>query len=263
MIEEMRYEKINWKLFALFVALMIAMLLYFDRVIAADAQPPTADEIAGKLVHAMGGMTAWKQTGAVRFNFGVVHPDGTGRAVKHLWDRKNNRDHVEGSQDNKQMVAWIDLSTKKGSAWQDGKKPDGADLDKAMEWAYGRWVNDSYWLIMPFKLFDSGTHLKYEGEKEGYNVLHLDFDHVGLTPGDQYWLYVNKQTNLMDRWEFLLESKDKGDFSWKQWQPYGALTLSNLKTSADGKVSIKFDPLKILDSADPAYFGDQLKTLSD
>jgi hypothetical protein len=261
MIEETRYsKKINWILFAFFVVLMCVMLFYFDRAIAADTDAK-AMEIAKKTITAMGGMDNWKGTMAVRFNF-VVEPQGQpSRAVKHLWDRKNNRDHVEGTKDGKPMIAWVDMGRKSGAAWYDGKKLEGEELQKAMDWAFGRWVNDTYWLIMPFKLLDSGVNLKYEGAKAGHDILHVSFGKVGLTPGDQYWAFINQQTGLMDQWKYLLEEKDKGDFAWKEWGDYGKIKLSKHKVSSDGKFGIRFEPLQVMDSADPSYFTQELRLL--
>ena len=34
--------------------------------------------------------------------------------------------------------------------------------------AYGTWVNDTYWLLMPYKMKDPGVMLAHDGEpKEG------------------------------------------------------------------------------------------------
>jgi len=260
MIEDIRYsKKINWIVFAFFAVLMAALLFWFDRAWGDDA---AAVQIAQKTFQAMGGMDQWKATAAVRFDFVVDVKGNPPRSVKHLWDRKNSRDHVEWSRDGKTTIAWVDLRTRSGSAWQDDKKLDGEALQKALDTAYGRWINDTYWLIMPFKLLDPGVILTHEGEKDGYDVLHLSFQKVGMTPRDQYWAYVNKTTGLMDRWEYLLEDeKEKESWNWKEWGQYGALKLSKWKESPDGKTRIGFEPLQILDSADPALFGEELKTL--
>jgi len=262
MIDESRYSKnINWGLFALLIVLMFVLLFYFDRAIAAE--DPKAGEVAGKMISAMGGMDGWKKINALRFNFQVEQEGSAPRAVKHLWDRKGWRDHVEGkTKEGKQMVAWIDLSTKKGAGWADGKKLEGEELNKAMEWAYGRWVNDTYWLVMPFKLFDPGVNLKYDGQKDGHDILHVSFGKVGLTPGDQYWVYVDPETGLMDQWTFLLQGeKEKESFAWKDYGDYNGVKLSKVKESPDQKFRIRFEPLEAMDSADPAYFGQDLKLL--
>jgi hypothetical protein len=261
MMEEVRYKKINWFIFILFVLAMFVLLLYFDRAVA-DAPDARTMEVIHKTMNAMGGLEEWKSVMALRFNFQVEPKGAPAKAVKHLWDRRLNRDHVEGTKDNKPMVAWINLTTKKGMAWFDGKELAGDDLNKAMEWAYGRWVNDSYWVIMPFKLLDDGTSVHYMEEKDGHDVLHLSFGKVGLTPGDQYFAYINTDTGLMDKWEFLLQGGEKGTFQWLDWTKVGNVRLSTYKKGTDG-TGIRIQPLKALDSADPSYFGKNLKVLPD
>jgi hypothetical protein len=264
MIEDIRYSKPNWALVLVAVLLMLLMFWYFDRAVAQD-RDPKATSLAQKTWDAMGGMEAWKQVAALRFNFQVEPQGQPPRAVKHLWDRSKGVDHIEGkTRDGKQMVAWVRLKDKTGVAWSDGKKLEGDQLKEAMAWAYQRWVNDTYWLIMPFKLMDSGVNLKYEGAKDKHDVLHLSFGNVGLTPGDQYWAYINKDTGLMDRWEYLLEGeKEKGTWDWVDWENFGKLKLSKKKTTPDKKTAIHFTPLKIIDSADSSYFTDDLKLLND
>ncbi len=263
MIEDIRYpKKINWPLLALLIVLMSVMLFYFDKAIAADTKDPKAVKIAEETIQAMGGMDNWKNTAALRFNF-VVAPEGQeARAVKHLWDRKNNRDHVEWKgKDGKMNVAWVSMTSREGAAWVDGKKLEGDELKKMMETANSRWINDTYWLIMPLKLLDNGVNLKYEGEKDGHDILHLSFNKVGDTPGDQYWAHINKQTHLMDHWDIELESKDKLSSDWVDWVQVGKMKFSKSKPSSDKKLTIKFDPLEVLDSAKPEYFSQELKTL--
>lgn len=263
MIDEGRYSKnINWGLFVLLVVLMFVLLFYFDRAIAATEKDPKAAEVGGKMISAMGGMDGWKKVNALRFNFQVEQEGAPPRAVKHLWDRKGWRDHVEGTKDKKPIVAWIDLTSKNGAAWLDGKKLEGEELKQAMEWAYGRWVNDTYWLVMPFKIFDPGVNLKYEGQKNGHDVLHVSFGKVGLTPGDQYWVYVNPKTGMIDQWVFLLEGeKEKESFDWKDYGDYGGVKLSKVKESPDKKFRIRFEPLQAMDGVEAAYFGEELKLL--
>lgn len=263
MIEDIRYsKKINWPLLVLLVVLMFVMLVYFDKAIAADNKDPKAVKVAEETIQAMGGMENWKNTAAVRFNF-VVAPEGQeARAVKHLWDRKNNRDHVEWkNKEGKMNVAWVNLGNRSGAAWVDGKKLEGDELKKAMDTAVSRWINDTYWFLMPMKLLDNGVNLKYDGEKNGHDILHLSFNNVGDTPGDQYWAHINKQTHLMDHWDIELQDKEKLSSDWIDWVPVGKMKFSKTKTSADKKLTIKFDPLEALDSAKPEYFSQELKTL--
>jgi plasmid maintenance system killer protein len=261
MIEDIRYPKFNWAIFFILVLLMFMMLFYFEKAWGQE-RDPKAVTLAEKTIQAMGGVDGWKQVSAIRFNFQVEPQGRPAFAAKHLWDRKNSRDHVEGkNKDGKLMVAWVDLRTKDGQAWTDGKKLEGEELKKALEWAYSRWINDTYWLIMPFKTLDAGVTIKHEGEKDGHEILHVSFSKVGETPGDQYWAHINKQNGLMDRWEYTLQDQTKGDWSWVEWKDFGKIKLSQLKKKSDGKANIRFEPLAVLESADPAFFGSELKLL--
>src|SRR5215204_6344856 len=222
MIEDIRYSrKINWPVFLLFVVLMFLMLFYFDKAIAAEANQPDAVALAEKSIQAIGGKEGFSKLKALRFDFRVERAGAEPRGVKHLWDRANNRDHIEGNRDGKAIVAWVNLTSKTGAAWQEGKKLEGDALKEAMDWAYGRWVNDTYWLVMPFKWLDKGVNLEKAPDRDGYNVLHVSFDQVGLTPGDQYWVFLNPKTQMMEKWEFLLQGdKEKAMFDWKEWGDY-------------------------------------------
>src|SRR5688500_14514259 len=145
MIEDIRERKVNWGIFLIFVLMMFVMLFYFDKVWGQD-RDPKAVALAEKTIQAMGGINSWKQVNAIRFNFQVEAEGQPPRAVKHLWDRRNGRDHVEGkNRDGKNMVAWVDLKTKQGQAWSDNQKLSGEELRKALDWAYSRWINDTYW----------------------------------------------------------------------------------------------------------------------
>ncbi len=158
-------------------------------------------------------------------------------------------------------VAWVNLTNKTGAAWEDGNKLEGDELKKAMDWAVSRWINDTYWLIMPLKLLDNGVNLKYDGEKGGHDILHISFNSVGETPGDQYWAHISKESKLMDHWDFELQDKEKGSFDWIDWQTFGKMKFSKVKQIPDKKLQIRFDPLEVLDSAKADYFSEELKQL--
>jgi hypothetical protein len=260
MIEDIRYNKVNWGTFLIFVLLMVVMLFYFDKVWGQD-KDQAAIALAQKTIAAMGGMDAWKNVRAIRFNFQVEPKGQQPRAVKHLWDRQNSRDHVEGTIDGKATIAWVDLRNKQGQAWTEGKKLEGEALRKALDWANSRWINDTYWLIMPLKTLDSGVTLKTAEDTGKHQILHLSFSNVGETPGDQYRAHINKETGLMDRWEYTLQDGTKGDWNWVEWQSFGNLKLSKLKSKSDGTVNIRFEPLQVMESADPSFFGTEMKSL--
>src|SRR6185369_14969685 len=169
---------------------------------AADADPH-ADQVAAQMLEALGGKEAWDNTRYLHWTF-------AGRRA-HTWDKWTGQHRVEGEdKEHRKYVIITNLNTKEGKGWLDGKPATGDDLKQMLEISYGTWVNDSYWLLMPYKVKNPGVHLTYAGEEtidgKAYDKLHLSFGKVGLTPGDEYWAWIDKSTHLMDRWAFHLES---------------------------------------------------------
>jgi hypothetical protein len=87
-------------------------------------------------------------------------------------------------------------------------------------------------------------------------VLNLNFDKVGLTPGDQYWLYTSKNTGEVIRWKFLLQNqKNTSVFEWMPYQDLGqGVKLSTKKTNTESNTSIFFPLTKVLQSVDKNIF---------
>ena len=144
---------------------MLATLLLAAATVAAPVSDPKAVAIADQVMEAMGGEAAWRATCFLRFDFAV---DALGKTVStrsHWWDKWRGRYRVEGkTKEGEAYTVLMNVNTKDGSAWQGGKPLEGEAKKKLLEKGYGAWVNDTYWLIMPYKLRDAGVVLKLEGE---------------------------------------------------------------------------------------------------
>ena len=123
-----------------------------------------------------------------------------------------------------------------GSAFKNGQEVEHADsLAKELDRAKRIWINDSYWLVMPYKLKDSGVTLKYMGIEEDQqgassHVLQLTFQEVGVTPQNRYLVYVDTATNLVCQWAFYREAdQDSANFilPWANYQQYGEIMLAD------------------------------------
>lgn len=86
----------------------------------------------------------------------------------------------------------------------------------------------------------------------------LSFDQVGLTPGDRYWAYVNRETGLMDRWAYHLEGMDEADpptaWDWVGWTRYGEIQLSPTRKQVDGERELSLAPISLPDSVPDSVF---------
>lgn len=234
-----------------------ALLLSVLAALPAAAQPTAAD-IAGQVMQALGGQEAWDNTRFLRFTF-------AGRRTHH-WDKHTGRHRLEGqSPEGQAYVVLHNLDTREGEAWLDGKKADEAAAKEWLERAYAAWINDTYWLLMPYKLQDPGVNLTYEGAEqvEGitYDKLHLSFGNVGLTPGDEYWAWINRDTHLMDRWAYLLQAQpgqaratEPTAWRWQGWQKYGNILLAPTRAQVSGDRKLELTDIAVFDTLPDSVF---------
>jgi hypothetical protein len=192
-------------------------------------------------MESLGGADAWNNTHYLRFDFAVDRGGKTLVRRAHTWDKWTGRYRLESTtKEGAPSVVLMNVNTKEGSAFLKGTKLQGEAAKKYLEQAYGTWVNDTYWLLMPYKMKDPGVMLALDGEdKKGadaWDKVRLTFDNVGLTPKDKYWAYVNRKTGLVDRWDFVLkgEREPPSTFMWKNWKPYGKIQLADDRQSSDG-----------------------------
>jgi hypothetical protein len=236
-------------------ALLAAALLLPCFAPAASAETPSATAIADQVMAAMGGAKAWEGTHFLRFTF-------AGRRT-HTWDKWTGRHRVEGTtREGEAFVVLENLNTKKGKAFVNGQEVQGDKAEKLLELGYGTWVNDTYWLLMPYKLQDPGVKLTYDGEEtidgKPYDKLHLSFEHVGLTPGDQYWAYINRETHLMDRWTNLLQDAKPDEkptsWTWEGWTTFGKIKLAPHRGLVGGDRSLDLTNLAVSDTMPDSVF---------
>src|SRR3989442_3608009 len=124
---------------------------------------------------------------------------------------------------------------------------DAATAKPLLDEAYETWINDTYWLLMPYKMKDPGVRLMYAGEKtiEGadYDLVELTFEEVGLTPRDRYWAHVNRKTHVMDRWSYILQDDPPGSeptvWDWKGCTRRGRILLCPEKVTERKAATVK------------------------
>ncbi|KAA3620483.1 MAG: hypothetical protein DWQ05_00465 [Calditrichaeota bacterium] len=191
-------------------------------------------------MQALGGRENWDNTRYITWKF-------FGRRL-HIWDKFTGTIRIESG---KHTVV-MNVHTQKGRLWefdQEVTYPDS--VAKYVEEGYHVWINDSYWLVMPYKLKDRGVTLKYLGEREMdsgaiADVLQLTFTNVGVTPENKYEVYVNKENKRVEQWSYFSKSTDtKARFTtpWLDWQKYGKIYLSSNRGKRDHTDIAVFDEL--------------------
>lgn len=192
----------------------------------AEASDARAIAIADSVTDAMGGYQAWKDTRIISWNF-------FGRRT-HTWDKHYDRDRIEIPVQN--MVIDFNINTREGTVMKDGQEMTQPDsLDKYLQQAYEMWVNDAYWLVMPYKLKDPGVTLNFVGTDTAQGgipsyKLKMTFDSVGVTPQNMYHVWVDTTDYLVRQWAYFPDTsatEPRFVLPWKDYEKYGDILLSD------------------------------------
>lgn len=197
-----------------------------------EGSHPIAVLLADQVMNAMGGREKWDATNVIHWNF-------LGKRTL-LWNKQNNWVRIDIPET--QTVVVLNMNDDSGKAWvSDSLITDDQQLNKLLKSAKNMWINDSYWLVMPFKLKDSGVTLTYLREEESYtgekcDVLGLTFTNVGNTPQNAYEVWVSIENRLMIQWAYYKDAEDEKPFfvlPWTDYIEYDGLMLSGERGDKD------------------------------
>ncbi|MEL6923478.1 MAG: hypothetical protein AAFO94_05465 [Bacteroidota bacterium] len=190
-----------------------------------EASDQKAIALADEVMESMGGRKAWDEARYFAWTFFGFR--------NLLWDKQTGDVRVEVPRDSLTILVNIkDGSGKVKKAATEYTHPDS--LAKFLGNGKNIWINDAYWLVMPFKLKDSGVTLKYDAagttqDGKAADILQLTFENVGNTPNNKYLVYVDKESKLVTQWDFFANATDpEPRFStpWADYKSYGKLRLS-------------------------------------
>ncbi len=192
--------------------------------LAAESDPQ-AILITDQVMQAMGGRAAWDDVDTLAWNFFGIRD--------LVWSKQSGDVTITNPTENSTLT--INVFNETGTAKYNDQEithPDSLKIE--MEKAMNIWINDSYWLAMPYKLKDTGVKLKYLGEEntaedQPADKLELTFFETGNTPGNKYHVYVDKKTRLVSQWDFFRKADDpEPGFSmpWKGYVEVDGILLS-------------------------------------
>ncbi len=203
--------------------------------------------IADEVMEASGGRENWDNARYFSWVFA--------NRRKHYWDKLKGDIRIESFPDS--TIYLMNINTMEGKVNYKGKNIENPDsLKTFLQKGKSIWINDSYWLVMPFKMKDDGVRLKYLGDgktEEGRlsDVLEMTFINVGDTPNNKYHICVDKGTRLVTEWSFFKEAtQDTANFTmpWNNYQQYGKLFLS------DDREKIKLSEIAIMEQFPDSIF---------
>lgn len=198
----------------------------------------------------------WERTRYLEFDWLVGRESGWLRR-SHRWNRVTGDYRVEApiGEEGDSMVALFNVTapTQGERIWVNGEPvTDAARADSLARRAHAWFINDSYWLLMPYKWADPGVTTSYLGTTdlwgETYETVELTFEvGVGLTPQNRYRAYVDPESGMMEIWQYFRQATDTEPgftLAWTDWRDYGPILLSSRRENEDGDARIWFENLR-------------------
>ncbi|MEM9024144.1 MAG: hypothetical protein AAGB22_10405 [Bacteroidota bacterium] len=188
----------------------------------------TAQAIADAVMHAMGGRTNWDATRYLTWNFFG--------ARSLLWDKHSGWVRITSHRSNWRAI--VNVHSMEGQVFKDSVAVSDPDsLAKYLDKAKSTWINDAYWLVMPYKLKDSGVTLKWEGKHPTESgttadVLSLTFSEVGDTPENKYLVWVDTASHLVSQWSYYRDASDEVSvfvLPWGEYEQFDGILLSGYR----------------------------------
>jgi hypothetical protein len=162
----------------LFILIAVVAIFYFakNEPLPKGEQGKEADALASKMLNALN-YEAYKNTETITWNFRNEH--------FYKWNKQENI--VAVSWDNNKVILHT-KNPKKNEVFIDDKKVKNTEIVKKATSFYN---NDSFWLVAPYKIFETGTERRIVNYK-GKDALLITYTSGGNTPGDSYLWILNE-----------------------------------------------------------------------
>lgn len=235
----------------------------------ASQSDAAAVALADKVCAAAGGNARLEAAPALSFRFVLKADSGVVSAWRHDWDRREQRYRLSGVlTSGEQVLVFLNLNTQDGSAFLNGNPAPAEQQQALLAMAYSRFTSDTYWLLLPFKLKDPGARLEYRGTKQigadSFEVIHLSFiDDVGLTPENEFELFIDPVSHTIRRWEYYEHPEAQPLIAWwENEQDCNGLKLATERRLEESRRTIVFEEIVVSAEIDESRFAPPAATHS-
>ena len=189
------------------ILLSIGVLYFsYNEILPSGKEGLAADNLARKMLKALH-HEAYKETNYIAWTFKGIH--------KYQWYKNENRCTVHWED----ITVQLDLKSKKKSTVSRKGKPYSGEYKKDLiDKALAYFNNDSFWLVAPYKVFDSGVERRIVEQENGRDALLITYTTGGTKPGDSYLWHLNEQ-GVPTSYQMWVQIIPIGGIhaSWEQW----------------------------------------------
>ena len=214
-----KFFKILGSIFFVLIATGAIFCLFKNEPLPKGEQGKEADALATKMLNALN-YEAYENTEKIEWNF------------------RNDHFYKWNKQENVVAISWANYKVilhtnnpKKTEAFIDDKKVENTEIIKKATDFYN---NDSFWLVAPYKVFDTGTERRIV-KHEGKDALLITYTSGGSTPGDSY-LWILNENHLPTSFKMWTNIIPIGGLSatWSDWKN----TESGIKLPTKHRLSL-------------------------
>ncbi|MFP2994636.1 hypothetical protein ABN763_01950 [Spongiivirga sp. MCCC 1A20706] len=203
--------KVFLKILGVFVGLLIlaSLIIYFiyHEPLPEGKQGAEADALAEKMLKAVD-QTSYRSTRYLEWTFKGLHT--------YKWDKDLGLVDVSWND----IEAKVNLNhPKKSVVYKSGTKLIAEEAEQKIQKAIDYFNNDSFWLVAPFKVFDSGTTRSIVHNEDGSKGLLVTYATGGTTPGDSYLWKLN-DNGFPESYKMWVKIIPIGgiEASWDDWK---------------------------------------------
>jgi hypothetical protein len=232
----------------------IVILLFAAAVQAQVPAAPTAEGVVQRTFEVAAG-PAWQTARYFAYTFNVEREGKVVASFPQRFDRITGDYRVSGlDPEGKKFEVIMNVNTKTGKAWLDGTQLTGDKATAIVNLGYRRYQNDTFWLLMPFKMREQGVKREYAYSRDDacghtWDVVQVQFEsNFGISPSDMYWVWVNRDTGLIDYWDMKLTGAppDPVTVTFRDYRRIGELLISTRRDIASKKQLVRLDDLQVL-----------------
>ncbi len=190
--------------FAIILLTFITLYISLNTKLPQGISGNEADAFATRMLEALD-YDKYKNTRYLSWSFASHH---------YVWDR--NIEIVTVSWDDYKVV--LNLKNSIASEVSKNNKPIDINNKMVIQKALDYFNNDSFWLIAPYKIFDTGVQRSLVTLENGDEALLVQYTKGGSTPGDAYLWKVDKnyRPKSYKMWVSILPIKGL-EATWSKW----------------------------------------------
>jgi len=196
--------------------------------VAARAQAPDPRTAAGQLA-ACGGAMKWRAVGYLEFEVKTKSASGAVQGPFHYsWDRRGGYLRVQGQGPTGGKIdTAIELGSRSGGAWEDGKQLSGTKLADAVNWALTRFGQDVLWVTFPLDWGAAGVTVSPQPDTAGDSG--KVFPTTQVTSAAETWtVMLDPATGRIARTVLNRKGAAPVTVGWEDWQAVGGVYFARL-----------------------------------